>query len=375
MSCGPGKGLEGLQKELDAAKEAIAGLQGDLAGGIDGLQAKLESMAAGVMGGMKSMMPTIELPELPDLSFELPELKLPEIPVIDSLQKGMGDLLEIINDPFALLKIGGPKGLDEEIAKLKEKFGDKIPDFDSLIGDLLSGKIDADSLCKLVPNLEIDQDNPDVVAEKATPVTAPETDAEKIPEPDPAPVSKKAVNDVPTDAATDVTADGKTRTQQKEAATVDKEIQSTRSEQVLTVSEQEELNKRLLNNAYRNSYKYLAAAGGPLVSANKQLSKKVKQGLWDLTWPELWIEVFNICGEEPYKYGKLSFNNLELRIKQRAFLKKHPKIVWDFQKDGQILAETYALVKKNNPRNYSDADDFETAARQACERAKSKAVK
>lgn len=376
MSCGPGKGLEGLQKELDAAKESLAGLQGDLAGGIEGLKGKLEGLAGGVMGGMKSMMPTIELPELPDLKIELPKLELPELPVIDSLQNGIGNLLEIINDPFALLKIGGPKGLDEEIAKLKEKFGGKIPDFDSLVGDMLSGKIDADNLCKLVPNLEIDQANPDVVAEKATPVTAPETDAEKIPEPDPAPTPKKIVNDIPADSATDVTADGQTRAQQKEAATVDKEIQTTRSEQVLTTSEQEELNKRLISNAYRNSYKFLAAAGGPLVqSLTPAQRQKVGSELYALTWPELWVEVFAVCGEDPYKFGKAKQSNVELRIKQAAFLKKYPKIKWDFQKEGQILAETYALVKKNNPNTYGAADDFETAATQACDRAKSKAVK
>ena len=53
---------------------------------------------------------------------------------------------------------------DEEFAKLKE--------------NLLSGKIDIDNLCKLVPNLEVDSEGNEI--EKGVPATAPEVDAEEL---------------------------------------------------------------------------------------------------------------------------------------------------------------------------------------------------
>ena len=377
MSCGPGKGLEGLQKELDAAKESLAGLQGDLAGGIEDLKGKLEGLAGGVMGGMKSMMPTIELPELPDLKIELPELELPEIPVIDSLQTGIGDLLNVINDPLSLLKIGGPDGLDKELAKLKEKFGDKMPDIDQLKKDLLSGKIDTDNLCKLIPNAEIDQAKPDEVAEKATPVTAPEADAEKIPAPEPAPAAKKIVNDTPPQSSTDVNASGETRAQVKEKQIVDKEIQQARSSQEpKTETEIDEINKRLMNQAYKNNIKYISSIlpirikEVPLFGGTKILTK-----YFNLTWQELWIEVFAVGGEEPGTYGKIKYTNDELREKQKELSEKYPKITtWDFQKEGQLMRQNYNDLKEIYPYFY-DADDFDTAAKKYIGRVKSKAVK
>ena len=184
MACGDSGALTKLKDKLGAAQDALADLQGDIAGQIDQLGAKLNEAAGEIQGAIKEMMPTIELPELPDLpDLKLPELELPELPVIDKLQDRIGGVLEVINDPLALLKIGGPEGLQKELDEIQEKFGDKIPNFDQLREDVLSGKIGLDDLCKKVPNLEIDQANPDSVEEKGTPTTAPTEDAEPVPEP------------------------------------------------------------------------------------------------------------------------------------------------------------------------------------------------
>lgn len=184
MACGDSGALTKLKDKLGAAQEALADLQGDIAGQIDQLGAKMNEAAGEIQGAIKEMMPTIELPELPDLpDLKLPELDLPELPVIDKLQDRIGSVLEVINDPLALLKIGGPEGLQKELDEIQAKFGDKIPNFDQLREDVLSGKIGLDDLCKKVPNLEIDQANPDSVEEKGTPTTAPTEDAEPVPEP------------------------------------------------------------------------------------------------------------------------------------------------------------------------------------------------
>ena len=378
MACGPGKGLDKLKGKLDGVKGSLGELQGDVAGGIESLGDKLNSAAADIQGSIKEMMPKIELPELPDLpDLKLPKLELPELPVIDKLQDKIGGVINIANDPLALLKAGGPKGLQKELDDIKAKFGDKIPDFDKLQADALSGKISLDDLCKKVPNLEIDQAEPDKVVKKGTPATAPETDAEKVPEPEPIPVSPKFVETAPTAASVDVTADGKNREAIKEEQKVDKEIQETRSETLpLTESEQQERNKRCLAFSYKLATKALAGGGLDSVSykATREYfkTKKLNQQVFDLSWPELWVQVFAAAGEDPYEYRKTKIPTDELRKRQKDLLEKKNKLTWDFQTDAQIWDKYYNKAKELMPDYYGKADDFETAANEAIARVKSK---
>ena len=276
-----------------------------------------------------------------------------------------------------MLKIGGPKGLQKELDDIKAKFGDKIPDFDKLQADALSGKISLDDLCKKVPNLEIDQAEPDKVIEKGTPATAPETDAEKVPEPEPIPVSPKSPVTTPTAASVDVTADGKNREAIKEEQKVDKEIQEKRSEKLpLTESEQQEINKRTLSFAYKLATKALSGGGTDSVSykatKNYFRTKKLNQQVFDLSWPELWVQVFAVAGEDPYKYRKAKIPTDELRERQKALLEDKDKLTWDFQTDAQILDKNFNRAKELLPDYYGRADDFETAANEYVARVKSK---
>ena len=105
-----------------------------------------------------------------------PELKLPEVPpLLKSLHTDALGILKDLNskDP---LKIAQAK-LD--IDKLKEKFPNMSDEeFAKLKENLLSGKIDIDNLCKLVPNLEVDSEGNEI--EKGVPATAPEVDAEEL---------------------------------------------------------------------------------------------------------------------------------------------------------------------------------------------------
>lgn len=175
MSCGPGAGLIKLQLKLDAAKDKLdeltAGAEG-IMGSINDLSAQLDEKIGEIGGSLKEMLPKIELPELPSL----PELKLPEVPpLLKSLHTDALGILKDLNskDP---LKIAQAK-LD--IDKLKEKFPNMSDEeFAKLKENLLSGKIDIDNLCKLVPNLEVDSEGNEI--EKGVPATAPEVDAEEL---------------------------------------------------------------------------------------------------------------------------------------------------------------------------------------------------
>ena len=175
MSCGPGAGLIKLQLKLDAAKDKLdeltAGAEG-IMGSINDLSAQLDEKIGEIGGSLKEMLPKIELPELPSL----PELKLPEVPpLLKSLHTDALGILKDLNskDP---LKIAQAK-LD--IDKLREKYPNMSDEeFAKLKENLLSGKIDIDNLCKLVPNLEVDSEGNEI--EKGVPATAPEVDAEEL---------------------------------------------------------------------------------------------------------------------------------------------------------------------------------------------------
>ena len=57
---------------------------------------------------------------------------------------------------------------------------------------------------------------------------------------------------------------------------------------------------------------------------------------------------------------------------QKKLSSKYPDAQWDFKKEGQILKETYGLVKDANPHLYADAQDFSVAAAEFFARRKAK---
>ncbi len=171
MACGPGKGLTKLNGLKDAAMGAVDGLTSGaegIMGSLDSLGATLDAQVSSIAGGLKEMLPTIELPELPTIpEFKIPELKLPEL----SLQLEVGSIINKIKSNNPLDKAQALKNLDS----LQDKFPDM--DLTSLTADIKAGKIDIDNLCKMVPNVEkIDG----VFQIKGIPATAPEIDAESI---------------------------------------------------------------------------------------------------------------------------------------------------------------------------------------------------
>jgi len=173
MSCGPGKGLANLNNLKEGALGAINGLT-DGAQGIvdklDSLSSTVDAQLGKLAGGIKGMIPEIEFPEItiPAIDLpELPEIKLPEL----SLQFEVGSVLAKLNSNNPLDKAQALLNLDS----LKEKFPDV--DIESLKADILSGKIDADTLCKLVPDIQkIDGE----FITKGVPLTGPEIEPEKV---------------------------------------------------------------------------------------------------------------------------------------------------------------------------------------------------
>tara|TARA_Y100001968_G_C19340802_1_gene709399 strand:- start:185 stop:889 length:705 start_codon:yes stop_codon:yes gene_type:complete len=166
MSCGKGVGLAKFGKKIDAAKDKVGNLIEDategLGGALDSLNSEFDDLMGDIGGGLKEMLPTIEMPEIP--GFSLDGLSLPELPIPKmSLQL---DIMSLVGKPL------GPDTM-AAFAELKKKYGD-VPgvDFDKLQTDLFSGKINLDNLCKQVPNIECDKDGN--VKEKGQPSTAAE---------------------------------------------------------------------------------------------------------------------------------------------------------------------------------------------------------
>jgi len=166
MSCGKGVGLAKFGKKIDAAKDKVGNLIEDategLGGALDSLNSEFDDLMGDIGGGLKEMLPTIEMPEIP--GFSLDGLSLPELPIPKmSLQL---DIMSLVGKPI------GPDTM-AAFAELKKKYGD-VPgvDFDKLQTDLFSGKINLDNLCKQVPNIECDKDGN--VKEKGQPSTAAE---------------------------------------------------------------------------------------------------------------------------------------------------------------------------------------------------------
>jgi hypothetical protein len=175
MSCGPGAGLLKLKLEADKAlgkvDEFINGEEGIFAS-LNNLATDLDGAIGDMAGSLKEMLPEIELPELPELG----DIKLPELPApVKKLHDDVKGILDLTNsgNPLDKLKAIG------EINSLRDKYPNLTDEeFNKMKEDLLNGKISLDSICKLIPNKEVDPEGNAV--EKAVPATAPEVDAENL---------------------------------------------------------------------------------------------------------------------------------------------------------------------------------------------------
>ena len=274
-------------------------------------QAELDSLLAGGKDQLSAMESKLNAMKADLESFK------PEIPEIESLQDKISKATGLTN----------PFDKAQSIAEIKEKFGASVPTLEGLLEGLglnadflnmtpaellaqVETQAEAD-ICALIPNVEASPDG-----------TVKEQPAEpKVPEeppvaPEPTPVIEKDL---------------------------------------------EELNKKLLTNAYRNSLKYMAA--GPKAGAIFKGfgSKRKNKKFYDSTWEELWIEVVEAGGGDHNELRKHSRTKEELRLAQKSLSSKYPDANWDFLKEGQICKETYNLVKDANPHLYADAQDFNTA--------------
>jgi len=110
----------------------------------------------------------------------------------------------------------------------------------------------------------------------------------------------------------------------------------------------------------RNSIKYIAAGpkAGSIFSGFG--SKKKNKLFYDSTWEELFVEAIEAAGGDYNTFKKHSRTKEELRLAQKTLSSKYPDATWDFIKEGQILQETYNLVKANNSK-FSQALDFTTS--------------
>ena len=119
---------------------------------------------------------------------------------------------------------------------------------------------------------------------------------------------------------------------------------------IRSLKDLEELNRTLLSTSMRNSIKYIASSSkaGSIFSGFG--SKKKNQLFYNSTWEELFVEAIEAAGGDYNTYKKHSRTKEELRLAQKTLSSKYPDATWDFINEGQILQETYNLVKANNSK-------------------------
>lgn len=287
---------------------------------LDALKDKQNELNAKLKGG-KDALGDIQ-GKLNEMKAELDAFK-PTLPKVDSLQDKINELSGTSN----------PLDITSKIQEMKDKFGAAVPNLDQILADLqldqesmikkLTGGLPAtgkSDICALVPNVEASEDG--TVKEQPTEPKVPE---EPPAAPEPTPVIEKDL---------------------------------------------EELNRRLLQQAYSNNLKYIAHRANSIFDGFG--SRKKNQKFYDSTWEEQWIELHEAAGADYNTYRKNSRTKEELRFAQEKLSSKYPKAKWDFQKEGQILKETYNLVKEANPHLYAQAQDFNTAAAEWFVRRKAK---
>ena len=238
---------------------------------------------------------------------------------LNSFKPELPEIDSLQNKLNELLNTTDPLGLIALEAEIKEKFGNAVADLDSTIANLYTGG----DICSLVPNVEASADG--TVKEQPTEPKVPE---EPPAAPEPTPVIEKDL---------------------------------------------EELNKKLLRRSFNNNLKYIASRANKIFKGFG--SRKKNQKFYDSTWEEQWVELIEAAGGDYNTYRIKSRTLEELRGAQDKLKKKFPKASWDFQKEGQILKETYDLVKEANPHLYADAQDFNTAAAEFLVRRKAKLEK
>ena len=232
---------------------------------------------------------------------------VPVLPEVPSLQ---GDLLKLGD-------ITSASGLATKIAELKESMGSAVPDLDSLISSLgldsFPPSIDASAICSTMPNVE-------TIDGVATVVPA----ESKVPEEEPKKPEPKPV--------------------------IEPDLQ--------------ELNKKVLAVAYH------ANAKQQVIKSVKALSSKVRiqQDYFDLTWPELFIELVTAGGGNFDDLKYIDYPEAVLKELQTQLESKN-SFGHNFQ--AVSLEAAYNTTKQLLPE-YALAEDFATAATQAVARRKKK---
>ena len=232
---------------------------------------------------------------------------VPTIPEVPSLQ---GDLLKLGD-------ITSAAGLATKIAELKASMGSAVPDFDSLISSLgldsFPPSIDSSAICSTMPNVETIDGVATVVPSES-----------KIPEEEPKKPEPKPV--------------------------IEPDL--------------EELNAKVLNIAYH------ANAKQQVIKSVKALSSKVRiqQDYFDLTWPELFIELATAGGGNFDDLKYIDYPQAVLKELQTQ-LESANSLGHNFQ--GVSLEAAYNTTKQLLPE-YAAAEDFSTAATQAVARRQKK---
>ena len=232
---------------------------------------------------------------------------VPTIPEVPSLQ---GDLLKLGD-------ITSASGLATKIAELKASMGSAVPDLDGLISSLgldsFPPSIDSSAICSTMPNVETIDGVATVVPSES-----------KIPEEEPKKPEPKPV--------------------------IEPDL--------------EELNAKVLNIAYH------ANAKQQVIKSVKALSSKVRiqQDYFDLTWPELFIELATAGGGNFDDLKYIDYPQAVLKELQTQLENKN-SFGHNFQ--GVSLEAAYNTTKQLLPE-YAAAEDFSTAATQAVARRQKK---
>ena len=160
MSCGPSEGLLKLADKIVSANAALdSAINGIiLTGAVGALKAIILAQVIAVKGSLKSMIPEIDFPIIPN-----------------SIQN---DIISFAQK-LIVTKLAG-EDLQNELTNLKTKWsGVDLGDLDlnDLPNLLRSGAFDLSNICKIIPNYELD--GAELIL-KGTPASFPEIDAAAI---------------------------------------------------------------------------------------------------------------------------------------------------------------------------------------------------
>lgn len=159
MSCGPAAGLKKLSGKIDSLNSELDSLVSSVQGGaVGGIKAAVKGAADSVKGAIKDMIPEIDLPKIPE-----------------SLQADVTKLAsKLLTTKLAA------EDLKNDLENIKTKYGSlNFGDIDlnNLPALLQTGALDLESICKKIPNFELE--GADVIF-RGLPTTFPEIDAENI---------------------------------------------------------------------------------------------------------------------------------------------------------------------------------------------------